>query len=92
MSCTNKVVTDGSCVTKVFLDGVILSGDVWHPAGEALGDLTLEARDELRHGLHDPVIFAVALVAPAPPRISAHLFMDISSRVQHNATIKSSNF
>ena len=61
---------------KVFLDGVLLSGDVRHAAGEVLGDLTLKARDELRHGLHDPAILAVALVAPAPPWISAHLFMN----------------
>jgi predicted RecB family endonuclease len=53
-----------------------LSGGEGHAAGEVLRDVALQARDELSHGLHDTVVLAVALVAPPPPRITAHLRTD----------------
>lgn len=51
----------------------LLSRDIREALGVVLGHVSLKAEDDVRHRLHDPVVFAVALEAPTPPRISANL-------------------
>jgi hypothetical protein len=49
---------------------------VRHALGVLRGDVALKAGDHVRgHELHQPSVLAVALVAPTPPRVTAHLNM-----------------
>ena len=55
---------------------VALPGDERRALPAAGGDLALEPRDDGGHVLHHLRVLAEALVAPAPPRVSAHLHTD----------------
>ena len=52
---------------------VALPGDERRARAAAGGHLALEPRDDGGHVLHHLRVLAEALVAPAPPRVSAHL-------------------
>ena len=69
----------GAAVANVVLGArrhVPLPGDERRALAAAGGDLALEPRDDGGHVLHELWALAEALVAPAPPRVSAHLHTD----------------
>ena len=55
---------------------VALPGDEGRAPAAARRDLALQPGDDGRHLLHQLGVLAEALVAPAPPRVSAHLHTD----------------